>query len=305
MYNPLTGRETEFRRLIGKYSGEASGPCLLVLAGIHGNEPSGVLALEAVFERLQLERPDFCGTLVGIAGNLTALQAQVRFADRDLNRIWRRPRIEELKAGSPPESSEERELLEVVRTIEAHVPTAARRHFLDCHTTSSESVPYISTLADDRCLQLAEQVPVHSVIGGSDHLQGITDEYLIETGYTGFTFEAGQHTCLASLEAQHAAIWVALQVVGCVEDVPQPLYTRLAKAQIDGHQAFRVEYTHRILPNSGFRMEPGFFNFQRVRPGDLLAREYDRPLYSRWDARVFMPLYQPLGDEGFCIVTPR
>lgn len=57
----------EIPRIIGKYTSGTTGPLLFVTAGIHGNEPSGVKALERVFAELEKNRPEIKGTMVGVA----------------------------------------------------------------------------------------------------------------------------------------------------------------------------------------------------------------------------------------------
>ena len=52
------------------YGGEQSGPSLLVFAGLHGNEPAGIKALQLVHKMLEVEpitNPsfDFKGEIIG------------------------------------------------------------------------------------------------------------------------------------------------------------------------------------------------------------------------------------------------
>lgn len=305
MYNPLSGRETTFRRLIGHYSQQRPGPTLFVLAGLHGNEPSGVLGCEAVLTRLKHEQIPFAGQVVCLAGNLTALHAGVRFADRDLNRMFGRDEIERIQSITSPVEAEEQELIELTSAIDEFVDSTSRCYFLDCHSTSGESIPFISCLRHQDSLELTRRMPVHTVINESDELCGVSDTYLTSRGYTGFTFEAGQHSALATLEYQSCMIWALLQEIGCIEQAPHPVWERLQRTQTDGRWRLGIDYIHHVGPNSGFRMAPGFVNFQRIRAGELLAWEYDQPIHSRWNARIYMPLYQSLGSEGFYIVSER
>lgn len=301
-FNALTQQQSRYGRIVGEYQPGHSGPLLVVLAGIHGNEPSGLLGLEAVLRRLQADKPDFRGNLVGIAGNLAALAAGQRFIDEDLNRIWLPERIDALLEGREPRTSEERELREVMQLIRQRQHSGRDNFFLDLHTTSSESIPYISVPIDAGSVQWAGQFRVHTVTGGGDKLTGVSDRYLIDQGFRGFTFEAGEHHSLASVELQGAAIWVALEKAGCIAEAPPHAEAKLRRTQIDGHHYFEFEYVHYITPESGFRMKPGYVNFQRVHKGELLAWEQDKPIFSRWDARLFLPLYQKQGDDGFSII---
>ncbi len=300
--NPLTCVPFKVRRILGQHSQGRAGPLLVVLTGIHGNEPSGVQGLASVIRKLQADDPPFFGTMVGIVGNLKALAAGVRYIDEDLNRIWLPERIDAMRKGREPQSSEEYELREIIKIIDNLRHPEDRNFFLDCHTTSSESVPYISVPLDVPSVQLAGEFPVHSVIGSGDKLTGVSDRYLIDHGFRGFTFEAGRHDRLASIEAQESAIWVALHRVGCIAEAPLRAEDCLKKTQIDGHKYYEVEYIHKVTPDQGFQMKPGYCNFQRIHQGDLLAWEQEHPIISEWDARLFLPLYQPLGDDGFSII---
>jgi hypothetical protein len=65
-----------------------------------------------------------------------------------------------------------------------------------------------------------------------------------------------------------------------------------------------VEVRHRqaIVPEDHFTMEPGFRNFQDVRRGKVLARDRAGAIKASETGLILMPLYQPLGDDGFFLV---
>ena len=88
------GNSPGFSRILGRHRGDEPGATLLCVAGVHGNEPGGVLALQRVFEQLRRLCPAFAGELVGLTGNLTALARGRRYVDTDLNRMWLGDRIE-------------------------------------------------------------------------------------------------------------------------------------------------------------------------------------------------------------------
>jgi len=48
-------------RIVGDLRGACSGPTLIVMAGIHGNEPAGLRATQRVLARLDEARPLRCG----------------------------------------------------------------------------------------------------------------------------------------------------------------------------------------------------------------------------------------------------
>ena len=86
------GTEVE-ERLLGRIEGAHSGPTLLCVAGIHGNEPAGVHAARRVLRALADRRTEMTGELVAFAGNMSALAAGRRFVDRGLNRAWTAGRL--------------------------------------------------------------------------------------------------------------------------------------------------------------------------------------------------------------------
>ena len=57
-----------------------------------------------------------------------------------------------------------------------------------------------------------------------------------------------------------------------------------------------------VTPDAGFEMLPGFENFHAVRSGQLIARDRKGGVHAPQTARLFMPLYQDQGDDGFFLV---
>ncbi len=84
----FAGQQFATERLIGDRRSLSGGPTLVFVAGIHGNEPSGVIALQRVFQDLDQRQVSLQGRLLGLVGNLEALAQHRRYLSRDLNRIW-------------------------------------------------------------------------------------------------------------------------------------------------------------------------------------------------------------------------
>jgi hypothetical protein len=49
-------------------------------------------------------------------------------------------------------------------------------------------------------------------------------------------------------------------------------------------------------------MKPGFVNFQNISKGEIVASNKYGKIVSPKSGKIFMPLYQKLGDEGFFVV---
>src|SRR6185503_8687508 len=91
--------------LIGSILGSLPGPTLIIVGGIHGNEPAGVFAAERVQLRMQRRKAVLHGEVVLLRGNTRALAQRVRYIDADLNRQWtaENARTKELEKQGIPE----------------------------------------------------------------------------------------------------------------------------------------------------------------------------------------------------------
>ena len=291
------------KRIIGKYTSGKKGPLFFVTGGVHGNEPSGIEALEKVFSELEKTKPEINGTIVGVAGNKKALENNQRFIEEDLNRTWKEDSIKNKKK----ESHEQREMHEIIEVLESFPESDfPKRYFLDCHTTSSDSLPYISVQMVNDNDEWAHKFPTFIVRGFSDIVYGAIDHYLSRIGLTGFAFEAGQHTNKTSVENHEGMIWLALKEA-CGLDLNKiscfpECVNRFAEKNAPPQKTFEIIHRYGLEDNNEFKMQPSFKNFEKIKKGELLAFDGNKEIKSDWDARVFMPLYQSQGNDGFFVV---
>ncbi|NJW53286.1 succinylglutamate desuccinylase/aspartoacylase domain-containing protein [Salinimicrobium oceani] len=293
----------ENNRIIGDYSSGHPGPLLFVTAGVHGNEPSGVKALKKVFSELEKTKPTIEGRIVGVMGNKSALEKGQRYIDEDLNRTW----TEENVKNQDPETQEQREMHEIIEVLEKFSEDDySKRYFLDCHTTSSDSLPYISVQDVNDNDQWAQRFPTYIVRGFSDIIYGAIDHYMSRTGLTGFVFEAGQHDNPASVENHEGVIWLCLKEANALDVTKLSCYPecveRFTEKNAPSQKVFEITYRHEIKKGDRFKMEPGFKNFQKIKKGQLLATSNGSEITSDWDAYIFMPLYQSQGNDGFFVI---
>ena len=108
-----TKKEMPTNRVVQKLKGSKSGPTVLFFAGVHGNEPAGVMALKQVFEDLSKKENTLRGTVYGLIGNLKALAKGKRYVDMDLNRLWTKNNIK-MVSNKKVLLEEEKELLELL-----------------------------------------------------------------------------------------------------------------------------------------------------------------------------------------------
>lgn len=304
-------------RLIMSYGATNSGPSLLVFAGIHGNEPAGIKALQLVQKMLEVEpitNPsfDFKGEIVGLIGNLAACQHNVRFIDEDLNRIWTEERVDRINdASSRHLSSEEKELKELLDYIQAYIKRRQpeKLYILDLHTTSSDRGIFAIPTDDDESIKIASNLYSPVIRGIIDGIQGTTLHYFkrsifknVET--VALTFEGGQHEDQMSINRCIAAIVNCLRSIECVtshdvENIHDQILIEYSKSL---PKVSQLLYKHSITAEDHFVMHQGYQNFDPIMKGQELARDIKGPVLSPFEGRILMPLYQSMGEEGFYIV---
>lgn len=312
--DPRGGSAPGYRggRRIGAHRGERPGPLLVCVGGLHGNEPAGVEALRHVLRELGSgDAPTVgAGSFVALAGNLGALQASVRYRDRDLNRQWTDPRTDQLGGeeragpGLGPECREQRRLLRILEeTLEEDRRGPA--YLVDLHTTSGESPPFGIVGRREACQRFAREFPMPQVRGMERHLPGMLADWACRRGFASFTAEAGQHVASASVDRHRAVIWTALAAAGLVAD-ELPLVERARRLLTDASRGvprrLEVDYRHPIVPGDGFRMRSGRKNFDFVRKGDVVADDRTGEITAPESGLLFLPLYQELGSDGFFLV---
>lgn len=303
----LSEQEVKTTRLIGKLVGEEKGPTLIFFGGIHGNEPSGVVALERVFEEIIRNNFPLKGAVYGIRGNIPALLSKKRFLETDLNRIWYKTQIELiLKKREEDCSIEEKELLGIHKEIFAILETAsAPYYFVDFHTTSSPTLPFITI--NDALINrnFSSLFPVPVILGIEEYLEGPLLSYINELGYVSLGFESGQHNTDAAAICSIAFTWLTMIYSGFLEEKYVDVENQIEALQkyAEGNRTFyEVIYRHAIKETSTFSMLPGFKSFDYIRKGTFLALHNSQEIKAKKDTIIFMPLYQDQGEEGFFLI---
>lgn len=128
-------------------------PTVAVVAGIHGDEPSGVQAVR----RLLGDRPDLQRGVRFILANPPAYLANERFLDIDLNRAF---------PGDADSTDRETRLAAQVRELTDGLPT------LSLHSTLSHPEPMAIVPLESEIAELAAKLPLRHVIDRSPLVGG-------------------------------------------------------------------------------------------------------------------------------------
>ena len=294
----MTDPDRYWPRVVFRLRGEAPGPMLIVLGGIHGNEPAGLHAVEPLLSRLSLDAGDF----VVLSGNRAALAEGVRYLERDLNRGWSDEAIAALpRTGGSPEDDEQLSLLGAIEDAlaDARGPVT----FLDLHTTSAAGHPFVVVGDDPAHRTLAHAFGLPVFLGLVGKLSGALTPWLCTRGVTAIAIEGGQNDDEWSVVRHTAAIRIALVECGLLAPSslgPLNLSRRLLEnAREDLPHEIEIVSRYAITPEDEFVMQPGFSNIHPVRAGTLLARDRHGEIRAPEDGLVVMPLYQGQGDDGF------
>jgi len=294
-------------RIIGSYGDTNKGPVLIVLAGVHGNEPAGVEALIRVFDQLNEMKPEFHGLLLGLRGNIRGLRARKRYIDVDLNRMWYESRINQLlEKNYVPTLVEEQELQELLPIIDQCTANRSEKYLLDLHTTSAPNGLFSIVTSHFDNFELASTLHVPVVFGLADALECTTNQFMIYRSIRGLAFEAGQHLDPTSIDRHQAAIWLMLERIKCIEarsiNLLDDYHECLIRAAKDLPHYVKVLYRHRISPEDHFHMYRGFSNFHQVYKGEPLGRDKNGEVICPYSGRILMPLYQQQGEDGFYLI---
>jgi len=307
-------------RHIMSYGGERDGPSLIVLAGIHGNEPAGIHALSLVKKMLEVEpitNPNFTffGEIIGLIGNQAACDAGLRFIDQDLNRIWDPTLFHALQNTLQEKwSSEEREFMELITTIKQYISERQpqKLYILDLHTTSSDGGIFAIPNGDPESVDIASKLYTPVILDIVKGIEGTTLHFFTRNTFAdldtvALTFEGGQHEDPISVNRCIAAIVNCLRSIGCVssEDVENIHDQILIDYSKDLPKVSRLIYKHKITSEDRFVMMPGYKNFDDIVEGEELAHDKNGPVLSPHSGKILMPLYQSKGEEGFYIIEAR
>jgi len=295
-------------RIIGHLRGNTDGPTMIFFGGIHGNEAAGEQAIEEVFFKIKQRQISVIGNMYGIRGNVAALLAGKRFLNGDLNRLWTNEKIQKIKSKAQHNLfSEEKELLSIHQVLSNILKTEPGPfYFIDFHTTSSKTVPFITI--NDALInrKFSKLFPVPIILGIEEYLDGPLLSYINEQGYLSVGFESGQHTAREAVDNSIAFMWLALIYGGSLKSADvegfEEYHFQLQNSAKGNTSFFEIIYRHPIGSRDQFHMLPGFKSFDVVNKGRILAEHNKKAILAPQKSWIFMPLYQRQGEDGFFLI---
>jgi predicted deacylase len=297
-----TASEMQFKSI--HYSGQGSGPRLIVLGAVHGNETCGTRAIERLMAELDsgaLLISNGSLTLVPVANPLAYAKGE-RAGERNLNR--------NLFPNDAPQDFEDRVANWLCPLLASHDV------LLDLHSFRAHSQPFVMVgpRDNDGPLEpfghaqqeraLARRLGVRRLVDGWLHTygQGVqrrlrgdsrldtvlrygvgTTEYMRSAGGYALTLECGQHADPQAPLVAYQAIRNALAFLGLTaEAVPEPV----PDAQLEALSM--VEVHDKLHPDDRFSRD--WASFDPVYQGEEIGRRADgTPVLAGFDAMMLFP----------------
>ena len=302
------------------YSGQHSGPRLIILGAVHGNETCGTEAIRRLIEQLdggQLTVKAGSLTLVAVSNPLAFARGE-RNGERNLNR--------DLRPRTHPYQFEDHAGNWLCCLLAQHDV------LLDIHSTNAPCAPFVllgprnnhgalepfAHETEERLL--ARHLGVQRCVDGwfSTYAEGVerrmastrdnfdvsekealmryaigTTEYMRAIGGYGLTLECGQHGTVLATEVASRAIMHTLGFLGLIED-------KALQPKAQAMQAYSMVEVHdRLAPGDVFSRD--WASFDRVRQGDEIARRSDQSIVSAaFDGLILFPDNKAaVGEEWF------
>ena len=301
-------------RVIGRFRGNKKGPLLIVVGGMHGNEPAGVEAIEFMARMLEVEpitNPNFSfrGNFLGLRGNTKALVKKQRFIESDLNRMWTEENVNRILS-SDNLGAEEEELKELYTVIQNEINQCQPEKvvLMDLHTTTAMGGIFSIPTDDPESEKIALETHAPVIRGFLKSIKGTTLHFFNKNRFgvptTAFCFESGQHQESLSVNRAIAAITNCMRTIGCVnaEDVENRHDHILISYSRSLPKKAQLKQVHSIMDGDGFKMRDGYENFQPIKKGEVIADDRNGPISADYDGLILMPLYQSQGEDGFFII---
>lgn len=252
------------------------GPTVAIFAGVHGNETASVFALQNLLPELSISK----GTLYVAFANPPAIKQNVRMINKNLNRCFFKG-----NNGDEPEDKRARELMTVLDKCDA---------LLDLHMFyDNEGAPFV--ICEDNAIDLARVFDVGIVSTNWTEVEpGGTDGYMYLNGKIGVCVECGP-------------ISKATEFIGFAEKtILQFLsYFKMSTTEIAFSTSEKriIKAKHAVLKSSHeFKLIDGFINFQKLSPGQLLAKDAIQEYCAKQGECIIFPHYSArIGEEAYIL----
>lgn len=259
---------------------DVSGPTVVILGGVHGNETCGVEAL-SVLNKVSLQK----GKLILLYGNPLAIEQNVRFVDYNLNRLF----CEDAKV-----PDEARQSYEYLRSRQLLPYLDQADYCLDLHASfTPNSEPFI--ICESNAQDLIKYLPQNRVCYGFTKLEpGGSDGYVNNMGKVGICIECGYLNDPTSTLAAVVSGQSFLQCLGMLDG--EALTVNTSQQYLE---AYELYYTK----TDCFKLARSYQDFELLKAGEVLGLDGAESIISSAEQMIlFARDRSAVGAEAFLFV---
>jgi succinylglutamate desuccinylase len=253
----------------------ARGPRVVMFGGVHGDELSGVHAIEKLFFDLFVgKRKLQQGSLTLVRGNEQALAAERRYLKHNLNRMFREDYGPEIDRASY-EFNRAQELKTVLQNCD---------YFFDLHSAPIAQEPFI--VAEQAAVSFYSKLGIPRIMTGwskfsSGAIGGDAENYANAHGAKSATLESGSHFEKRSNDVAYQTIVSLLSLLGMIAGKGQPASRPLEIVDV---------YAVVTKEADDFRYAGTVDNFQFFEKGKSFGFQSGRPITVSEDSYLLIPM---------------
>jgi uncharacterized protein len=258
-----------------RISANADGPSLVFFSGIHGNEVSGVHAIEKLlFDLFGGARILKRGTLTLVRANEQALAAEQRYLKLNMNRLFR----------EAYEDGINRNCYEFLRTQQLKPLLQNCDYFLDFHSAPSAQEPFL--VAEREAVDFYSKLGIGQIITGwskfsAGPIGGDAENFAGSHGAVAATLESGSHFEKSAIDVSCRTAVTMLGQLGMIK--PAPLEPGIKPTIVDMYAVVTKQFPD-------FRYAGEVTNFQPISKGATYAYENGGPLTVAEDSYLLIPM---------------
>ena len=252
-----------------------AGPRVVMFGGIHGDEVSGVHAIEKLFFDLYGgKRRLLRGTLTLARGNESALSVERRYIKHNLNRMFRDDYGPEIDKTSY-EYARAQELKPLLENCD---------YFLDLHSAPTAQEPFLVVEAGPA--DFYAQLGIQRLMTGWSKFSGGTtggdaENYANSHGAKAATLESGCHFEKSSIDVADKAALSFLSILEMIEPGERP--TPVPSERYDVYKVVTKDF-------EDFRYAGDVKNFQFFKKNEAFAFQNGRPIVLAEDTHLLIPM---------------
>lgn len=267
-----------YSKIITK-KGRQSGPTLAIFAGVHGNEKTGVHVLDYLDKHIELDR----GCLNLVYANLPALEKNIRFENKNLNRLF----LKDIPVETY-ENTIANELMILLDGCDALLDLHAY------HQPKGESMPF--AICEENSFDIVTGMNIPYTLSGLHKFQrGSTDQYMFFNNKVGICLELG--SLHKADEYIDLGINAALHMLNYFNMIT---HKKPEEPSCTPHHLEASEFY--IKKHTSFVFLDTYTTFDYIPQGALIARDGDITITTQHDAHILFPRQDtPIGTEAYIL----